>query len=154
MTSDTADAGTARDFCRTLASTESAVRDTLGEVCGWMRQRRLGDDDIGTAELVMAEILNNVVEHAYPSEDGGWIRLRVADNGGCLTLTVSDGGAAMARGAPPDTGLPSVDTAADALPEGGFGWALIRQLSGDLSYRRIDGQNRLSLTLPCAGGRD
>ncbi|WP_245605407.1 ATP-binding protein [Roseicyclus elongatus] len=38
--------------------------------------------------------------------------------------------------------------AATDLPEGGFGWLLIHQISTALTYRRDGGENRLSLTLP------
>jgi serine/threonine-protein kinase RsbW len=33
------------------------------------------------------------------------------------------------------------------LPEGGFGWFLIRALSRDLDYRRVGGRNLLSFRL-------
>ncbi|WP_348540063.1 hypothetical protein [Ruegeria sp. HKCCE4148] len=31
------------------------------------------------------------------------------------------------------------------MPEGGFGWFLIHQLTSDIQYERRDGCNRLSL---------
>jgi serine/threonine-protein kinase RsbW len=39
-----------------------------------------------------------------------------------------------------------LDDLAD-LPEGGFGWYLIRSLTEELSYRRSNGINRLSFQL-------
>ena len=154
MSGQSAETDTEAQFCRRLNPTERSVRATLGEVCGWMRQRHLDDDDIGTAELVVAEILNNVVEHAYPSKRDGWISLRVDDLGDFLSVSVVEGGAAMAGGILPETDLPRIDTAAASMPEGGFGWALIRRLAQDLAYRRRNGRNRVSLNLRCSGRRD
>ena len=34
-----------------------------------------------------------------------------------------------------------------ALPEGGFGWALIRDMTRDLTYRRQGRMNRLSFVI-------
>jgi serine/threonine-protein kinase RsbW len=134
-------------FGRTLPAAQRDVRGVLAEICQWLRQRDYGADDLGTAELVLAEILNNIVEHAFAASAEGRIDIALRDTGGSLAVQVTDAGAGMPQGAPPSRGLPGVDGPRDTLPEGGFGWALIRQLSTDLDYRREAGQNRLSLTL-------
>jgi serine/threonine-protein kinase RsbW len=36
----------------------------------------------------------------------------------------------------------------DDLPEGGFGWFLIRELTKDLQYVRHEDQNRLTFSIP------
>lgn len=65
---------------------------------------------------------------------------------GCLLV---DQGAPMPGGTLPEgsqagrTGLALAD-----LPEGGFGWHLIRSLTRDLAYTRVAGTNRLSFLLP------
>ena len=41
--------------------------------------------------------------------------------------------------------------ALEDLPEGGFGWHLIRSLCADLTYSRVDRQNRLAFILPKGG---
>lgn len=38
------------------------------------------------------------------------------------------------------------------LPEGGFGWFLIRDLTQNLSYVRDGATNRLDFVLPLSGG--
>ena len=40
------------------------------------------------------------------------------------------------------------------LPEGGFGWGLIRALSSGLSYRRMSERNRLAFRIPLPGAPD
>ncbi len=37
------------------------------------------------------------------------------------------------------------------LPEGGFGWALIRDLTSDLLHHRVEGMNQLEFQVPLSG---
>ncbi|MDP1578473.1 MAG: ATP-binding protein, partial [Cypionkella sp.] len=63
-----------------------------------------------------------------------------------LLCMISDTGAPMPGGQLPAGVLAPLGDFAD-LPEGGFGWHLIRSLSKDLSYRREGGRNLLSFRL-------
>jgi len=102
----------------------------------------------GTAEIVMAEVLNNIVEHAY-GEDGGTIEMMLCNEGNGVHCHIVDAGRPFPLGGPPEGSLPQL--LAD-LPEGGFGWALIRAFAEDLHYERRDGWNhirfRISAGLP------
>ncbi|WP_431297839.1 ATP-binding protein [Tabrizicola sp. BL-A-41-H6] len=110
--------------------------------------RTLSDADRGTTELVLAEVLNNIVEHAYAGGNGQ-IALSLGLSSAGLAVRISDNGLAMPGGAVPAGLLPTdPDGPAATLPEGGFGWFLIRSLTRDLCYDRKDGQNHLSFTLP------
>jgi len=40
------------------------------------------------------------------------------------------------------------------LPEGGFGWIMIQQLTKSLKYQRIKGENHLELIMPLASAPD
>jgi serine/threonine-protein kinase RsbW len=107
----------------------------------------LSDDDRGTAELVLAEILNNVAEHAY-SEAGGRVEVRLEPGPAGLQCLILDEGREMPGGQLPEGRLPGgPGVALDDLPEGGFGWHLIWSLCADLTYTRAQGQNRLSFRL-------
>ncbi len=108
----------------------------------------LSAEDRGMAELVLAEVLNNVAEHAY-SDSGGKVAVTLAQDAGGIRCLIVDEGRAMPGGQPPDGRLPEgQDLALEDLPEGGFGWHLIRSLCADLVYARVAGQNRLSFALP------
>jgi serine/threonine-protein kinase RsbW len=89
--------------------------------------------------------LNNIVEHAYDRDDGQ-IELRLQWLPGRLVCELLDAGLPM-----PDCTLPEgrAQSVADdqALPEGGFGWFLIRQLTEKLLYQRIGARNHLSFQL-------
>jgi serine/threonine-protein kinase RsbW len=101
-----------------------------------------------TVELVLAEVLNNVAEHAYCGGPGE-VEVALWPRPSGLACEVVDTGAAMPQGRTPSgrlasgAGLPLADQ-----PEGGFGWHLIRSLTCDLAYDRSDGRNRLRFVIP------
>ncbi len=98
-----------------------------------------------TAELVLAEVLNNVAEHAYGGGGGPVsLRLRLMPRG--IACRVADRGRGLPSGRLPDTAAQGPDPA--ALPQGGFGWPLIRMLTRGLRYRRLAGCNVLVFTVP------
>lgn len=127
-----------------IESDPLAVRDALRRLLGAPPLADLADDARGSAEIVLAEVLNNVVEHAYACSHGT-IEVWVRPSPSGITCRVSD------RGLPlPGNRLPAGTLrclAGDDLPEGGFGWHMIRALACDLDYRRIDGVNHLSFRL-------
>ncbi|GGH62209.1 ATP-binding protein [Frigidibacter albus] len=96
----------------------------------------------GSLEIVLAEILNNIVKHAYRGE-GGRIDLAIASGPGALLCRVSDQGRAMPGGVLPDPARMPPGLAIEDLPEGGFGWRMVRDLAQDLHYRRHRGSNIL-----------
>lgn len=99
-------------------------------------------DDRATAELVLAEVLNNIVEHAYRGQ-GGPVQLYMHREGPLLHCQVEDSGLPMQEGGLPAGALPEPDE----LPEGGFGWFLIRSLARDLCYIRQKHGNSLRFSL-------
>ena len=93
--------------------------------------------DADTCELVLAEALNNIVEHGQIPPD---LPVLVCwSDHQALQITITDHG----RPCPQSV----IDTASspnpDDLPEGGFGWAMIRMLCHNLTYNHKQGQNTL-----------
>ena len=129
----------------TISADPLAVREGLRILFDTMLLRSLAEDDRGTAEIVLAEALNNIVEHAY-AQHAGEIEITLLLHQNALICRIIDTGLPM-----PDETLPVGHLAAfeptDDLPEGGFGWFLIRTLSRDLDYKRVDGRNHLSFRL-------
>lgn len=128
----------------TMAADARAVRAALEGLLHAPLLAGLAADLRGTAELVLAEVLNNVVEHAYaryPGEIAVTIRLVAGD----LHCTVTDRGVPMPQDRLPQGAPPALD---GDLPEGGFGWNLIRTLTTNLRYRRIGTMNQLEFSLP------
>lgn len=98
-------------------------------------------------ELVVAEVLNNIVEHAYRNAPTGRIRARLDFQADRLRAEFTDHGHEMPGLTPPEGRAVNVNVAPEAVPEGGFGWFLIRSLTSDLCYQRRDGANHLSLSV-------
>ncbi|WP_252946836.1 ATP-binding protein [Oceanicola sp. 502str15] len=130
-----------------LSSSPLEVRRALERVLGDLSPLNLTEDARGTVELVLAEVLNNVVEHAYEESAAGVIEITVLQGERRLFCAVSDHGRPMPGLAAPSGQAARVDVPLDALPEGGFGWFLIRELSNDLEYTRENDQNRLTFSL-------
>lgn len=138
-----------------------AVREVLDKLLIALRPLALSEDDTGSLKLVMAEALNNIVEHAYPegTEDGP-IHVHCNPVDDALKMTVLDRGQAMPNKTTPSGAAADVNVGFDDLPEGGFGWFLIKGLSRDVKYTRVGGENRLTFQLsfenrrqdPCTGG--
>ena len=124
-----------------------SVRDALLTTMGGLSHLRLGPDDTATIELVLAEVLNNVVEHAVGDGNPGLIELHLRPCGDSLHCIVFDNGTQFPEGRPPTMSCPWIARPADESPEGGFGWFLIHTLSRDLSYERVEGRNRLSFCI-------
>ena len=127
---------------------QMAVRKALGSCMQGLAHLELTEDQKTEVELVLAEVLNNVVEHAYQERDIGVIELDVVREGDDLCVKVLDDGVPMPGGNLPG-GLPhDLDSLGEQdLPEGGFGWFLIRELTQELQYRRDGCRNHLSFRM-------
>lgn len=140
-----ADLGGAKDLCLALPATTEGVREALCQALASQPLQRQTPAFRGAAELVLAEALNNIVEHAYAGQSGQ-IELRLQPRAGGLTVTITDWGRPMPGGAPPPGNPPALSSGAD-LPEGGFGWHLIRRLTSGLDYQRSVNRNVLRFDL-------
>ncbi len=130
-----------------------AVRRALQASMAGLTHLELSQDDKGTVELVLAEVLNNVVEHAYAQNAAGVIELQVERKDQMLEVSVTDEGVPLPNHALPTSGQHDLEVPVDNLPEGGFGWFLIKELTQDLRYSRNGSQNRLTFILPLQGTR-
>ena len=127
------------------------VRGALARVTAVLTPLSLTEGCRASVELVLAEVLNNVVEHAYAQSTGPiQLEIRLADGDGSTVLdcSVVDRGQPMPEGTPPPGGPLILDVPLADLPEGGFGWYLIRSLTQELHYARETGRNRLSFRIP------
>ncbi|MEL7092206.1 MAG: ATP-binding protein [Pseudomonadota bacterium] len=124
------------------------VRNALEQVKGNLVTYGLEPEEIGTVELVLAEAMNNIVEHAYPNDDcAGPISLTCARQMNGLGFSIEDKGRAMPGGKTPVGMAVDVDVDLGDMPEGGFGWFLIQDLAKDVHYARVDDTNRLTFRI-------
>lgn len=138
-------------FSHVFAAEPLAVRDALRRAVARFA-RQLSEEDAGTLELVLAEALNNIAEHAYAGCAPGPVTLTLRRCGNALDGVIEDEGRALPGGSLPAGRMqPVADRPAD-LAEGGWGWALIRALAQDIRYRRDAGGNRLTFRILLGAG--
>lgn len=141
-------------FHRVFRAQSDAVRSVLIDV----RRRFAGevcDDTLGRLELVLAEVINNVTEHGTgraikpPGLPGGTaplVHLCIVGHDSGLACAITDDGPSV-----PDECLLPRDLPQRGLgdlPEGGFGWFLIQDLTQALCYYREDRRNFLAFSVP------
>jgi serine/threonine-protein kinase RsbW len=139
---DTGNATESAAYIVNFHASPLAVRDALQTLLEYLEPLQLSQDQSETIEIVLAETLNNVTEHAY-DDTGGPIYMRAVVGGGKLSVVIRDRGVSL----PPRLIL-SDDPGGfdpDALPEGGFGWHLIRSLATELSHNRLAKWNELKV---------
>jgi serine/threonine-protein kinase RsbW len=126
---------------------QKAVRKALKTVRQFLRAQRMNGEDAGAVELVMAEVVNNIIEHACAGSRERLIEINLTRDGEHVLAGILDDGLPMPGGNIPAGRL--LDLAADHtnLPEGGFGWFLIRELTRDLCYRYDGHRNRLEFSM-------
>ncbi len=120
-----------------------AVRHALEQTMADRILTGLSDSLRQNTEIVLAEVLNNIVEHAYCGTTGPiriWLRREGATG---LACRIEDQGGPLPGSVVPQSDLPE----AGSLAEGGFGWFLIRSLASGLEYRRQGDVNCLSFRL-------
>jgi serine/threonine-protein kinase RsbW len=123
----------------------AGVRDGLARMFRRPMLARLSEECRGTVEIVLAEVLNNIAEHAY-ARFPGRIEVELTAHDSFLFVRTQDQGLAMPGEQVPWGRLEPVAGIQD-LPEGGFGWYLIRSLTQELTYLRQDGTNHLSFCI-------
>jgi serine/threonine-protein kinase RsbW len=132
--------GNGRTLTVELASDATAVRFALEQIMTHAPVTQLSPDLGARLQLVLAEVLNNVVEHACVLNCGR-IRVTVSVGSDGIDCCICDSGCPMPGEKLPVGALP--DWSGGAPPEGGFGWFLIRQLTSGLHYRRQGTCNEL-----------
>ncbi len=133
------------DFTQSCLAQEMEARHCICAVVARLKDLGLAPERAGDVELVLAEAINNIVEHAYAGGDPGEVRVQAALSDDSLVIRLSDDGAALPEERIPAARLPDADGDLDDLPEGGFGWFLIRSLTSAVRYERSEGSNQLAL---------
>jgi serine/threonine-protein kinase RsbW len=129
------------------SATPDAVRQALDLARGFLISCPTRPDR-SAVEIVLAEILNNVAEHAYAGRAPGHARIVLLVRDGAVDGRVSDDGLPMPGLSLPDPSGIDDDTELANLPEGGYGWFLIRTLAEFVDYRRARERNILSFRIP------
>lgn len=132
-----------------LQGTPQEVRVALETLRHKLTAQEFAACNAGVLEIVLAEVLNNVVEHALAGRQDGEIVIACNYADQCWFVEVHDNGAEMPGNQLPDGVMPDLDRDLLDMPEGGFGWGLVRSLAQDIDYQRQPtGLNALSFRVP------
>lgn len=133
-------------FTHRFAATELDTRHALSSIMARLRQIGLPDEQAGSIEIALAEVVNNIVEHAYANIDKGEVLIRAVVGPGDIRVLLVDWGPPLPGARLPDCCPASLGEKTADLPEGGFGWFLIHTIARNIHYRRFLGRNHLRLT--------
>ena len=138
---------TCNQFSSTIAPDFASVRKTLACIDGWLRDYDVKSDSRDNVQLVLAEVLNNIIEHAalggsqdidlslsLASED---IECQIHDLGRPIRVLLHRSNYEF-----------SEDTQIADLPEGGFGLFLVQSIARNIRYLPINQGNHLALSVP------
>lgn len=137
------DAGLGIIVSETFPSDLRWVRRVIHQSIDALNKHGLDSEATSSVEIVLAEALNNIVKHAYTDTENGDIKLVIKQRSSGLMFEISDKGNPMPNGRAPLGNHPMSEFNDDPMPEGGYGWFLIRELVRDLIYDRRDEQNFL-----------
>lgn len=93
-------------------------------------------------KLALDEAVTNVIQYAYPGTTGD-IRIDIECENRQLKITITDKGIAFN---PLENKEPDITLPLEERPIGGLGIFLVKQLMADVSYRRSEGYNILTMT--------
>jgi len=121
------------------------VRYAMRTMMRQLRPSVVDTDRLSAIEIAVTEATNNVVEHGYVADDGAHVHLNVTVTRTRVAIEIIDCGAPYPGGTVPP--LRQHDLTGDRmdLPEGGFGWMMIRELTRCLHYERQGDKNHLHL---------
>lgn len=127
-----------------------AVRSMLARLMQEMSDWAIAPEHRHRIELVLAEALNNVIEHACAERDGIPFSTMAQYQSPRRDIEIVDQGAPMPGGALPDPKRPPDPGSGDpveTLPEGGWGRMLIHDLADDIRYERKGCRNHLHIRM-------
>ncbi|MDP2411542.1 MAG: ATP-binding protein [Pseudolabrys sp.] len=93
--------------------------------------------------VVVDEALNNIISHGYDTDAADEITIRLEHRQNKIVVQIEDGGRTFD---PLQIASPDFDASLRTRKVGGLGVHFMRSLMDNLSYKRIDGKNRLELT--------
>jgi len=133
-----------RQFKFSLANDQNKVPDALLSLDSWLDASKIPTSTRSDVQIVLGEALNNVIEHGFEGNGGGAINLMVHCANGKVTAVLEDNGREFM---PPNITKTPVDVTGNqlALPEGGFGWFLIYQITDSFNFERRKNKNNLHL---------
>jgi anti-sigma regulatory factor (Ser/Thr protein kinase) len=119
----------------------SRVCDVVRKFC---EKHHVSDEKCHDITLILDEIITNIVNYAYPDDKEHELSVDIDKIGVHITLRLVDSGIAFD---PLTQADPDVDSSLEERKIGGLGIFIAKQLSDDLKYSRVNGQNQLDIRI-------
>ena len=120
--------------------------EELQRLEGFVREffddNQIPDQELNSVHLILEELVTNAVFHGYDDDREHEILIRLAFEGDDLRIEVEDDGRAF------DPLQAPVAEIAPTLEEqqiGGMGILIVKSLTSEIRYQRMDGKNHLTL---------
>jgi serine/threonine-protein kinase RsbW len=127
-----------------FASGHGHVSSALDDIATFLGREGVPRGVVEDTTIALAEALNNIEEHAYGGLPDLPVQLCIVAGDHCVRCEIEDRGTPLPGGSLPAGSMPTTDPVAlEKWPEGGFGWALLRRLTSELTYQRRCEWNRL-----------
>lgn len=125
-----------------------AVKDSLPRLSGFIQEnaRTAGFSEavVQKIDLILEEVLLNIINYAYPDQQEGLIQAGCKAENSSFIIRIIDRGLPFDPSARPD---PDTSLSIEERQIGGLGIYLVRQLSHDVSYQRVQDRNHLEIVL-------
>lgn len=127
----------------TIPADPQRVARLVLDAAGFLGRHGIEGRPLFTAQLVLEEIVNNVVQHAFAGVASRELRVTATVDPDGVSLTVEDDG----RPFDPLVDAPPADTESplEERPVGGLGLHLVKQFATRLTYERVGETNRVRM---------
>lgn len=134
-----------KTFACSFTATDLDARDGIAAIVTRLRDHGIPAGRADEVQIALTEAVNNVVEHAYSGSSPGDVTIDCQLHSERLWVSIRDAGGPYPGDTLPDGKPADINVRSADLPEGGFGWFLIRELASRVEYERTGGGNNLSL---------
>ncbi|MEE9426503.1 MAG: ATP-binding protein [Paracoccaceae bacterium] len=124
-------------------SAARVTEELIGTISNWC----VTTGSLANIEIVVTEVINNIIEHAYLEDPDQPIEISAKAGSESVQFDLIDCGKCMPESQIPNGRQMDLTGAVCDLPEGGFGWHLIRSLAQNLNYTRDSGKNHLTFSV-------
>ncbi|HTI71538.1 MAG TPA: ATP-binding protein [Candidatus Limnocylindria bacterium] len=125
-----------------IENTFDAIPAANESATQWLEERDASPAAVYLANLAIEELATNCIKYGYDDSTRHYIEVGITLSETGMTLVISDDGHAFN---PLDLPEPDTTLPIEERPIGGLGIHLLRKMSNDMRYERIDGKNRVSI---------
>jgi anti-sigma regulatory factor (Ser/Thr protein kinase) len=128
----------------TVRADDDAMTRARDFVTAFAADEKIGDDDRARILIVIEEIVTNIVKYGYaPGVPPGLAELTLDHKDGRVEIEIADDGLAFD---PFDQPGPDLDASVEDRPVGRLGIHIVKALTDEALYARVDNRNVVRLT--------